>query len=193
MGRFLPSCLVAGLLLSAAAFHAAAQVPNPQETAAIDRVTLWKIANTLIFAAGLGYLIAKYAPAFFNARSSEIQKAIQDATGLKIEAEFRSSEIDRKMAGLAEEVKKLREQYAAELEREHQRFRHETEADIAHIHRNVAAEIEALRLEAMRRVRQRTAQLALEVAEHRLQDRSRVDRQDDLVQDFVHLVERGTA
>lgn len=159
----------------------------------MDTVTLWKIANTLLFAAGLGYLIAKYAPAFFNARSSEIQKAIQDATGLKIEAEFRSSEIDRKMAGLAEEVKKLREQYAAELEREHQRFRHETEADIAHIHRNVAAEIEALRLEAMRRVRQRTAQLALEVAEHRLQERAGLDREDDLVHDFVQLVERGRA
>ena len=94
----------------------------------MDAVTRWKIANTLIFAIGLGYLIAKYAPAFFNARSGEIQKAIQDATGLKIEAEFRSSEIDRKMAGLAEEVKKLRQQYADELEREHERFRHETEA-----------------------------------------------------------------
>lgn len=193
MRRFPWSCLLAGLFLFAAVFHAAAQIPNQRETAAMDTVTLWKIANTLLFAAGLGYLIAKYAPAFFNARSSEIQKAIQDATGLKIEAEFRSSEIDRKMAGLAEEVKKLREQYAAELEREHQRFRHETEADIAHIHRNVAAEIEALRLEAMRRVRQRTAQLALEVAEHRLQERAGLDREDDLVHDFVQLVERGRA
>jgi F0F1-type ATP synthase membrane subunit b/b' len=184
---------LAGLVLLAAAFHAAAQVPTQQETAAMDTVTLWKIANTLIFAAGLGYLIAKYAPAFFNARSSEIQKAIQDATGLKIEAEFRSSEIDRKMAGLAEEVKNLRQQYAGELEREHQRFWQETQAQIEHIHRNVSAEIEALRLEAMRRVRQRTAQLALEVAEHRLQDRVALERQDDFVHDFVQLVERGRA
>jgi F0F1-type ATP synthase membrane subunit b/b' len=189
--RFPRLCLLPGLLLSAAAIHAGAQVPNQQETAAIDRVTLWKIANTLIFAAGLGYLIARYAPAFFNARSSEIQKAIQDATGLKIEAEFRSSEIDRKMAGLAEEVKKLRQQYADELQREHERFRHETEAEIEHIHHNVGAEIEALRLEGTHRVRQHTAQLALELAEHRLEDRAAPDAQDDLVHDFVQLVERG--
>jgi F0F1-type ATP synthase membrane subunit b/b' len=191
--RFLRFYLVAGLLLSAAAFHAAAEVPNSQETAAIDRVTLWKIANTLIFAAGLGYLVARYAPAFFNARSSEIQKAIQDATGLKIEAEFRSSEIDRKMAGLAEEVKRLRQQYADELQREHERFRHETEAEIQHIHHNVGAEIEALRLEGTQHVRRHTAQLALELAERRLQERAALEQQDNLVQDFVDLVERGRA
>jgi F0F1-type ATP synthase membrane subunit b/b' len=189
--RFPRLCLVAGLLLCAVAFQAGAQIPNQQETAAIDRVTLWKIANTLIFAAGLGYLIARYAPAFFNARSSEIQKAIQDATGLKIEAEFRSSEIDRKMAGLAEEVKKLRQQYADELQREHDRFRHETEAEIEHIQHNVGAEIEALRLEGAHRVRQHTAQLALEVAEHRLQDRAALDPQNDLIHDFMQLVEGG--
>jgi F0F1-type ATP synthase membrane subunit b/b' len=183
-------CQLAVLLLLAATY-APAQVPTPQETAAMDVVTRWKIANTLIFAIGLGYLIAKYAPAFFNARSSEIQKAIQDATGLKIEAEFRSSEIDRKMAGLAEEVKKLRQQYALEMEREHERFRHETDEELQHIQRNIAAEIEALRLEGARRVQQHTAQLALALAEHRLQDRAAREPQDDLVQDFVHLVERG--
>jgi F0F1-type ATP synthase membrane subunit b/b' len=156
----------------------------------MDAVTRWKIANTLIFAIGLGYLIAKYAPAFFNARSSEIQKAIQDATGLKIEAEFRSSEIDRKMAGLAEEVKKLRQQYAGELEREHDRFRAESDAELQHIHHNVAAEIEALRLEGTRRVRQHTAQLAIALAEHRLQERAAREPEDDLVRDFIHLVER---
>jgi F0F1-type ATP synthase membrane subunit b/b' len=184
------SCLFGALFLLAAAHHAAAQVPTPQETAVMDVVTRWKIANTAIFAIGLGYLIAKYAPAFFNARSAEIQKAIQDATGLKIEAEFRSSEIDRKMASLAEEVKKLRQQYAGEMEREHERFRRETEAEIEHIHHNVAAEIQALRLEGTRELRRYTAQLALEQAERRLRDRAVLEPQDDFVRDFIHLVER---
>jgi F0F1-type ATP synthase membrane subunit b/b' len=188
--RFLLFFVFGALFLLAAAHPAAAQILNRREIAAIDAVTRWKIANTLIFAIGLGYLIARYAPAFFNARSTEIQKAIQDAMGLKIEAEFRSSEIDRKMASLAEEVKKMRQQYAAEMEREHERFRHQTEAEIAHIRHNVAAEIEALRLEGARKVRLNAAQLALEQAERRLQDRAASDSQDDLVQDFIHLVER---
>jgi F0F1-type ATP synthase membrane subunit b/b' len=188
--RFLLLFLFGALFLLAAAHPAAAQIPTAQETAAMDVVTRWKIANTLVFAIGLGYLIARYAPAFFNARSTEIQKAIQDAMGLKIEAEFRSSEIDKKMASLAEEVKRMRQQYAAEMEREHERFRRETEAEIEHIHHNIAAEIEAFRLEGARMVRQHAAQLALQQAERRLQHRAVLESQDDLVQDFIHLVER---
>ncbi len=190
MSRLLRLCCFAALCLFPAL--AAAQVPTPQETAQLDVVTRWKIANTLIFVIGLGYLIAKYGPAFFNARSSEIQKAIQDATGLKIEAEFRSSEIDRKMAGLAEEVKKMRQHYAVEMDREHERFRQDTQAELTHIQHNVQAEIEALRLEATRNLRRHTAQLALELAERRLQDREASNGgQRNFVPDFVHLVEQS--
>jgi F0F1-type ATP synthase membrane subunit b/b' len=157
----------------------------------LDKVTLWKVANTLIFAAGLGYLIAKTAPGFFNARSAEIQKAIQDATGLKIEAEFRSSEIDRKMATLAAEVNKLREQSAAEMEREHARIRKDTSAEIEHIHRNVAAEIDAFQLGGIGQIRQHTAKLALELAERRLASQLSSNDQEEMLSDFVHLVEQG--
>jgi F0F1-type ATP synthase membrane subunit b/b' len=170
------------------AVPAFAQESEPQ---GLDKVTVWKVANTLIFAAALGYLIAKTAPRFFNARSAEIQKAIQDATGLKIEAEFRSSEIDRKMATLAAEVNKLREQSAAEMEREHARMRKDTAVEIEHIHRNVAAEIEAFRFGAIRQVREHTAQLALELAERRLASQLSSGDQEEMVRDFVHLVERG--
>lgn len=183
--------IVAGLSLFAVVAYAAAQIFPPQETAAIDVVTRWKIANTVLFALGLAYLIAKYAPPFFNARSADIQKAIQDAMGLKIEAEFRYSEIDKKMASLAAEIKKLREQYSVEREREHERFQHETELQIGHIHHNVVAEVEALRLEGAQKIRKHTAQLALEMAERRLRDRIASIQHDDLVQDFIHLVERG--
>lgn len=185
-------CITGLAILLAAAQCCAAQLPTPQETAQLDTVTIWKIVNTIIFAIGLGYLIAKYAPAFFNARSAEIQKAIQDATGLKIEAEFRSSEMDRKMAGLANEVKKLREQYAEEMNREHERFRQETQAELDHIQRNIAAEIEAFRSEGARQVRRHTAQLAIASAERRLQERLASESQDNFVHSFVHLVERGT-
>src|SRR5581483_9138661 len=151
----------------------------------------WKIVNTAIFVIGLAYLIRKYAPAFFNARSADIQKAIKDAMGLKIEAEFRYSEIDRKMATLTDEVKRMRAQSAAEMEREHQRVRNETAMEIEHIHKNVAAEMEALRKEGRRQVRQQTAQLALQLAERRLRDRFASSASEGLVQDFVQLIERG--
>lgn len=188
--RLLWLCFCAAMLVLAAAPHAFAQ-ESQQENVALDAVTRWKIANACIFVIGLGFLFWKYAPAFFNARSADIQKAIQDATGLKIEAEFRYSEIDRKMATLADEVKRLRRQSAAEMEREHQRFRHDTEMEIEHIYRNVAAEIDAFQNEGTRQIRRHTAQLALNLAERQLQDRFRSDEPAEFLQDFVHLVERG--
>ena len=112
---------------------------TPQETAILDAVTRWKIINFALFLIGLGYLLWKFAPRFFNARSADIQKAIQDATGLRIQAEFRYSEIDRKMATLPAEVKRLREEASAQMERAHQRRLHETASEIAHIHRNAQA------------------------------------------------------
>jgi F-type H+-transporting ATPase subunit b len=164
---------------------------TPQETVILDAVTRWKIINFALFVIGLGYLLWKYAPRFFNARSADIQKAIQDATGLRIEAEFRYSEIDRKMATLPEEIKRMRDQHATEMQRAHERVLHETELEIGHIRSNVQNEIDALRKEGAGQVRRHTAQLALASAERRLRDRFAHDDPTPLIDDFIRLVERG--
>ena len=167
------------------------QEMSQREVAALDRVTVLKVVNFLIFAAGLGYVLVRYSPRFFNARSSDIQRAIQEATGLKLEADYRYSEIDRKMATLAEEVRRMREEAQRELEREHERFRQEARAEIDHIHNNVANEIDALRKQGINQVRRHTAQLALGVAERRLMERFRGPESDETIHDFVNLVERS--
>lgn len=164
---------------------------TPEETVVLDAITRWKIINFALFLIGLGYLLWKYAPRFFNARSADIQKAIQDATGLRIEAEFRYSEIDRKMATLPDEIRKMRDQYAADMQRAHERVLHETELEIAHIHRNTQTEIEALRKEGADRVRRATARWALDNAEGRLRERFRHEDPTPLIDDFIRLVERG--
>ena len=183
--------VLATFLLLAGAAHAFGQESQEQEKAALDAVTKWKIINTAIFALGVGWFLWKYAPAFFNARSADIQKAIKDATGLKIEADFRYSEIDRKIASLADEVKKMREEARTEIEREHERFRHEAQAQIEHIHRNVAAEIEAFRQRGIHQLRQHTVQMAMQIAERQLQRRFQSGEPEDMLQNFIHLVEQG--
>ena len=190
-GRLLIVALWAVLLLVTGAPHASAQESSAQETALLDRVGPWKIINFALFAIGLGLLLAKYAPAFFNARSADIQKAIRDATGLKMDADLRYSEIDRKMATLAQEVKRLRDEAAGEMEREHNRVRQDTAGGIERIHHNVMAEIEAFRQEGMRKVRRQTARAALELAERRIESRGGSGEQDHLLAEFIHLVEQG--
>ena len=164
---------------------------SKSETAALDSVTRWKVINTLIFAGGLAWFLAKAGPRFFNARSSDIQKAIKDATGLKIEADFRYSEIDKKMATLPQEVEKLRAQGRQEREREQARVVEETRTEVERIQAHAALEVDALRKEAAGRVQLHTAQLALGLAERRLQNRFANGEPAGLTDDFLRLIERG--
>lgn len=177
------------LLFAAAALHLGAQPVESHETG-LDSVSWLKFFNTGLFFAFLGWLIYKHAPKFFQARSLTIQKAIEEATGLKIEAEFRHSEIDRKMATLPEEIRKLRAQESAERQRDHRRFQRETENAIAHVWRNAEAEIEAYWLQGMRRVKERTAELALQFAEQHVPERLGPRESEQSVRDVIHLVGR---
>jgi F-type H+-transporting ATPase subunit b len=168
-----------------------AQQAARSEAAQEDNNLIWKVANFVIFAGGIGYAIAKFAPSFFNARSADIQKAIKDATGLKMDADLRYSEIDRKMANLSGEVAKLRADSQAEMEREHARMLAQTEEEIAYIHKSAASQIYALRVEATVKLRRYATDAALTLAESRLRERVASTDQKDLFNDFVHLVERG--
>jgi F-type H+-transporting ATPase subunit b len=187
--------LCSALFLFVGAWHGAAQESQTAEHADAehehDPDAKWKLINTALFALLVGWFVAKNAPRFFNARSADIQKAIKDATGLKIEADFRYSQADRKMATLENEVSKLREQGKAEMEREHSRLQQQTAQEIARIQQNTQNEIEALRKEASNKIQVRTAQRALEAAEQNLRSRFAQGEPDDLVGDFVHLIEQG--
>jgi F-type H+-transporting ATPase subunit b len=184
--------LFAGLILMPVLANAQNAAPHREsETQEIDQTMKWEVINFAIFAVGLGFVIIKTAPAFFNARSADIQRAIKEATGLKMEADLRYSEVDRKMANLAAEMEKIRVEAKAEMQREHERMLNETKQEIEHIHRNVAAESEGLSLEGALKVRQHTTHLALALAERRLRDRFSGANADDLLQDFVNLVDRG--
>ena len=176
------------------ALFAGASLLNAQEPAKPEptgRNLVWEIANFAIFAGGIGYLLAKYGPAFFNARSADIQRAIQEATGLKLNADLRYSEIDRKMANLSVEVGKLRAEAQQEMEREHQRMIAQTRDEVAYIQHSTAAQIDALRTEGADNLRAHATHEALARAEARLRERFAKSDQNDQLDELVNLVERG--
>jgi F-type H+-transporting ATPase subunit b len=190
------AALLSGLLFVASnqPVHAQAEAEKPGSVEAAENENpdaKWHLVNTAIFAIGLGWAVWKLAPGLFNARSADIQRAIQEATGLKMQADLRYSEIDRKMATLPDEVKRMKEQSASEMEREHGRRQEETAREVKRIEQASAAEIEGLRQEAIRAARQRTAQSALQVAEERLAARLSGSSNEDLLRNFIELVERG--
>jgi F0F1-type ATP synthase membrane subunit b/b' len=165
------------------------------EEAETEKLAGWKWINFALLVAGLGYFFVKKAPAFFNARTEEIQKAIKDATGLKMDADFRSSEIDKRMATLAEEVQKLRAAAKADMEHEGQRIETETLATLQRIHEHTLREIESLNQQAALAVREHAVRLATELAVTELRERPGQIDQNELIRGFSEdiLKERQVA
>ena len=149
---------------------------------------VWKWINFAVLLGGLGYLAAKNAPAFFNARTADIQKAIKDATGLKMEAEFRSSEIDRKMATLEAEIRRMRDASRTEMNHECGRIDHDTSVALDKIHQHTAREIEALQHQARNTLREHAAQLAVTLAAERMREQMTPEDRAHLVDAFVQSV-----
>lgn len=165
------------------------------EEAETEKLAGWKWINFALLVAGLGYLVVKKAPAFFNARTEEIQKAIKDATGLKMDADFRSSEIDKRMATLGEEVQKLHAAAKADMEHEGQRIETETRATLQRIHEHTLREIESLNQQAALAVREHAVRLATELAVTELRERPGQIDQNELIRGFSEdiLKERQAA
>jgi F-type H+-transporting ATPase subunit b len=165
---------------------ASQELASEDEEAALHR---WKVINSGIFFLLIGFAVIKFAPKFFQARSLDIQKAIKDATGLKIDADFRYSEIDKRMSNLPAEVERMKAEATAEMEREHQRLQRYTAEELEHIQQTTQTEIEFLRAEGAGQVKQHTAQLALALAERRLQSYFAQDDDRNNVREFASLVE----
>jgi F-type H+-transporting ATPase subunit b len=150
----------------------------------------WELANFALFAAGLGWFVAKKGPGFFAARSIDIQKSIKDATGLKMDADLRYSEIDRKMASLAEAVKQMRNESALEMQKVHQQILQDTDQQAQRIRQSASGEIEAIESEGQRRVRRYMAALTLSLADKRLQEKLLDHPVEERLREFVNLVEQ---
>jgi F-type H+-transporting ATPase subunit b len=145
----------------------------------------WKWANFAILAVGLGYLIRKYAPAFFEQRSREIQQGIAEATKTKQEAEARAAAIERRLASLESEIAGMRAVAREEIATEGGRISRETVHRLQRIQAQAAQEIELMSRALRADLRKHSAQLALDLAEQRIRSRMTKETQDSLADRFL--------
>jgi F-type H+-transporting ATPase subunit b len=173
------------LVMLSAASLAAAEAESRAEPSPI-----WKWANFVILAAGLGYLMAKHLPGLFAARSKEIQHGISEAQQMKLDAERRSAEMDARLNSLGADIEKFRTQSAAEMQQEGERISRDTAAQIKKVEAQAAAELESVAKTTRRQLQEYAAELALGLAEERLRGRMDNATESALVDGFVHDLER---
>ena len=173
------------LAILSAASLAAADAESASEPSPI-----WKWANFVILAAGLGYVMAKTLPPLFAARTKEIQQGISESQQMKRDAERRSAEMDARLNSLGADIERFRTQSAAEMQQEGDRIGRETAAQIKKVEEHAAVEIEAVGKTARRQLKEYAAELALGLAEERLRGRMDGATESALVDDFVRDLER---
>jgi F-type H+-transporting ATPase subunit b len=155
-----------------------------------EPAAIWKWANFLILAGGLGYLVGKNAPAFFAARSKKIVEDITDARKLGAEAEARAADVDKRLANLESEIAALRGESQTQAAAEAGRLKEHTAGEIAKVQAQAQQEIETAGKAARMELRRYTAQLAIDLAQRKIQARMTPETQDGLVRGFVQDLEK---
>jgi F-type H+-transporting ATPase subunit b len=179
------------ILIAACSFAVPAQAQEKKEAAGAEQeegagMEVWKWANFLLLAGGLGFLVKKNAGPFFAARNKKIQQDMLDAQEMRKDAEKRAADVDRRLANLEAEIAALRAESQAEAQSETQRSMQHTAAEIAKIQAHAEREIAAAGKAARMDLKRYSAELAVQLAEQKISERMTGETQDDLVRGFVH-------
>jgi F-type H+-transporting ATPase subunit b len=174
--------LMLGLALAFCAFP---QESKGNAAAASEPSIGWDIANFVILAAVLGYLIKKNVPPMFRKQSEEILAALAEAEKIKHEAAAYAASIEMRLANLQREIESLRETAHTEMSAEGERIRQETAHHLDRIREQSRQEIELMTRGAKGELRKYAAELAVGLAEERIRARMNPALQEKLVGGFL--------
>jgi F-type H+-transporting ATPase subunit b len=182
------------LLIPIFALALVAQEPAEQEHKASEPAeksdAIWKWANFVILAVGVGYGMGKALPPLFKSRKTEIQQGISEAQQIKRDAEKRSAEMDARLSSLGTDIEKFRKESAVEMQQEGDRISKETAAQMKKVEEQAAVEIETVGKTARRQLKEYAAELALGLAEERLRAKLDSASESVLVDNFVRDLEK---
>ncbi|MEO7144609.1 MAG: hypothetical protein ABI165_14015 [Bryobacteraceae bacterium] len=174
------------LLIAACALALCAQESSRESPHEI----YWKWANFALLVGALGYLIAKYAPAFFAVRTEQIRRGIDEAAKLKQEAEARAAAMEQRMANLGAEIEAVRREGHAAIQAESERVQAATAGHLAKIRKQAEQEVVSLTSQARQELKAFAAELAVNLAAERIRARMTEPAQDTLADNFVQDLQK---
>jgi F-type H+-transporting ATPase subunit b len=146
---------------------------------------IWKWANFLLLAGGLGYLAGKTLPPLFASRSQAISKDIAESDKIRRDAEARAADVERRLSGLEAEIAALRAESQKEARAETERLAAHTAAEISKIQAQSQRDIADAGKAARTELKRYAAGLAIHLAEQKIRGRMTPTVEDGLVRAFV--------
>lgn len=170
------------LLLAAAPALAQEGEASPADSP-VGWVFRW-LNFALVFGA-IAYAIRKWGAPYFREHAEEISRKIAEGARAREAAERQRREIQAKLAGLEDEIKRLREEGKRDAEAEAQRLRDMERTERERIERAARAEIEAAEREGRMELKILAARRAVELAEALLRQSLTPKADEMLFEGFV--------
>jgi F0F1-type ATP synthase membrane subunit b/b' len=174
-------------------FAAAPAFAQEGEASPADSPTGWvfRWLNFALVFGGIGYAVWKWGAPYFRQHAEEISNNIAEGTRAREGAEAQRREIEAKLAGLDDEIQRLRETGQRDAEAEAQRLRDMGRAESEKIERAARAEIGAAERQGRLELKILGAKLALQLAEALLRRSLTPKSEEFLFDGFVTELKRS--
>jgi F-type H+-transporting ATPase subunit b len=150
---------------------------------------VWKWGNFLILFGGLGWYLRQPLREFLETRSRSIEEGLASGRLARESALKQMAEIENRMVRLDDEVRGLREQAVKEAEEERTRILESAKIEAQKILEMAHREIEGLKKSARLELKAHVAELAVKLAEERLQKSVGSEENKRLVLRFLDSLE----
>ena len=154
-----------------------------------DQVFQW--INFLVVIGALAYLSKKYIGPLLNQRAKAIREEMEHAAQALEEAARRLTGIEEKLRELDTEIAGLRRSALQEAEAEKARIEQQSEQEASKIAQAAEQEIQAATKTARQELKAYTAELAIALAEKRIQDAISPEMDKRMVRSFVEDLGRS--
>jgi len=150
-----------------------------------EDLLIWKWANFIVLAGGLGYLMYKNLPPLFTARTAAITKDMTESEKIRRDAENQAADVERRLAAIEAEITALQARSKEETVAEADRLAKHTAAEIARIQAQSVREIEDAGKTARRELTRYAGELSIDLAAQKIRSRMTPATEDRLVRGFV--------
>jgi len=152
---------------------------------------IFRWLNFAIVFGGIAYVLVKMGGPYFRAQAEETAQKIAEGARAREAAERQKKEIEQKLAGLDDEIKRMRVEAKRDAEGEAKRLRDQARSEADKIERAAQLEIEAAGRAANQELKSLAARLAIERAETMLQKEMTPQAETGLFRTFVAEMERN--
>jgi F-type H+-transporting ATPase subunit b len=150
---------------------------------------VWRWGNFLILFGGLGWYLRKPLKDFLESRTRSIQEGLANGRSAKEMATKQLSEVESRLAHLSEEIHSLKTQALREAEEERSRILESAKAEAKKILELAQREIDGMKKSARLELKSHIAELAVRLAEERLQKSVGSEENRRLVLQFLDSLE----